>query len=135
MTQRLFLTLSYVGTDFCGFQLQANGRTVQGELESAFQRLTGVFVRVHGAGRTDSGVHAEAQVAHVDVPVKKKDMNWPRALNAVLPPDVRVLGASLVGGDMHARFDAMGKTYGYCLWLNRDFVPPRLAPFVWQWTA
>ncbi len=129
--QRLFLTLSYVGTNFCGFQLQENGRTVQGELEAALARLTGVFVRVHGAGRTDSGVHAEGQVAHADVPWEKRGLNWRHALNAVLPPDVAVRDVCLVEPGRHARFDAVAKSYAYRLWLERDFMPPALRPFVW----
>ncbi len=130
-TQRLLFTLSYVGTDFCGFQLQENGRTVQGELEAAFARLAGVFVRVHGAGRTDSGVHAEGQVAHADIPWARRGLNWRRALNAVLPPDVAVRDVRLVESDWHARFDAVAKSYAYRLWLDREFVPPALKPFVW----
>lgn len=131
--QRLKLTVSYVGTNLCGFQLQAEDRTVQGELEAAFARLTGQTVRVHGAGRTDAGVHALAQVAHVDVPAARATgINWRRALNAVLPDDISVSSVLESGPDFHARFSAVGKTYAYRLWCEREYVPPALRPFVWD---
>ncbi len=133
---RLALTVSYVGTHLAGWQIQAcigrsRPRTVQGELERIAERIVGAPVRVHGAGRTDSGVHAEAQVAHMDVPDHKADLDWQRAFNAGLPDDIAVVAVARVPDDFHARFNARGKTYTYRLWPTRRWVPPRLAPFVW----
>ena len=133
---RLALTVSYVGTHLAGWQIQARNdrprpRTVQGELERIAERIVGAPVRLHGAGRTDSGVHAEAQVAHMDVPEHKADMDWQRAFNAGLPDDIAVAAVARVPDDFHARFSARGKTYTYRLWPTRRWVPPRLGPFVW----
>ncbi len=133
---RLKLTVAYVGTAFAGWQIQAKAparpRTVQEELEKAVAALTGGHVRVHGAGRTDSGVHAEAQVAHLDLPTPSRPVDWLRAFNALLPQDLSVLAVEKVTEDFHARFSATGKHYAYALWLARCAVPPRLRPFVWE---
>jgi len=133
---RLALTVSYVGTRLAGWQIQARTdrpqpRTVQGELERIAERIVGAPVRLHGAGRTDSGVHAEAQVAHMDVPDHRADLDWQRAFNAGLPDDISVAAVARVPDDFHSRFDARGKTYTYRLWPERRWVPPRLAPFAW----
>lgn len=133
---RLALTVSYVGTRLAGWQIQARTdrpqpRTVQGELERIAERIVGAPVRLHGAGRTDSGVHAEAQVAHMDVPDHRADLDWQRAFNAGLPDDIAVAAVVRVPDDFHARFDARGKTYTYRLWPERRWTPPRLAPFAW----
>ncbi len=133
---RLALTVSYVGTRLAGWQIQARTdrpqpRTVQGELERIAERIVGAPVRLHGAGRTDSGVHAEAQVAHMDVPDHRADLDWQRAFNAGLPDDISVAAVDRVPEDFHARFDARGKTYTYRLWPERRWTPPRLAPFAW----
>jgi tRNA pseudouridine38-40 synthase len=87
-------------------------------------------VRVFGAGRTDAGVHAEAQVAHCDVPALNS-IDWRAALNVNLPPDIRILDAQPSADSFHACFDARKKTYRYDLWLSRQVTPPRLHPFVW----
>lgn len=131
--RRLKLTLAYTGTAYAGWQIQAAGQkkgTIQELLEAALSRITGAPVRVHGAGRTDSGVHAEGQVAHADVP--EKDVDWLRALNAMLPVDIRVMDARFVPQDFHARYSATGKLYAYTLFLGHGPVPPRLEPYVWQ---
>jgi tRNA pseudouridine38-40 synthase len=133
---RLKLIVAYVGTDFAGWQIQESStlprpRTVQGELEKAVARVSGVQVRVHGAGRTDSGVHADAQVAHLDVPASPRPVNWLRAFERFLPPDLSVMQVEEAPESFHARFDATGKEYAYALWLSRPAVPPRLKPFVW----
>lgn len=130
---RLRLTLAYVGTEYAGWQIQAKSQarpTVQLQLEQALSTLAGVPVRVHGAGRTDAGVHAEGQVAHADVPVKE-GFDWRRALNALLPRDIRVLEAAMVSSEFHARYSASGKLYAYTLHSGVDPVSPRLAPYVW----
>jgi tRNA pseudouridine38-40 synthase len=134
---RLRLTLAYVGTRYAGWQLQARGDgagtpTVQAALETAFARVLGRRFPVSAAGRTDAGVHAEGQVCHVDVPENKEHIDWQRALNVNLPPDIRVLSARGTGPDFHARKNATGKRYIYSLWMHRDRALPRLDPFVWS---
>ncbi|SKA83236.1 tRNA pseudouridine38-40 synthase [Paucidesulfovibrio gracilis DSM 16080] len=131
---RICLTLAYDGTDYAGWQVQPGQRTVQGVLERALRPLIGVGedVRVHASGRTDSGVHALGQVAHVDVPTSRRDLPWQKALNATLPPDVRVVAAREVPATFHARFSAISKTYAYTLWLDPDYVLPQRRRHVWH---
>lgn len=129
---RLKLQVAYIGTGFHGWQLQDGVRTVQGCLETALERLAGRSVRVHGAGRTDAGVHALGQVAHVDVPATRRDLPWQRAMNALLPPDVTIARLEQVSETFHARFDAIQKTYSYTLWHETRWLLPQHAPYVWQ---
>jgi tRNA pseudouridine38-40 synthase len=111
---RYKLTLEYDGTPFCGWQYQDNGPSVQGALEAAVKAMTGDNVRVHGAGRTDAGVHALAQVAHIDL---LKDYRADRvrdALNAHLRPHpIGVLSAEVVPDTFEARFSAIRRHYLY----------------------
>lgn len=132
---RLKLFLAYKGTRFQGWQVQAQtgdrpARTVQGCLEEALARITGLSLRIHGSGRTDSGVHALAQVAHVDLP-QNLDMDWRRALNSQLPNDLSVIRAEFTAPDFHSRYDAKSKIYSYSLWLSRAFVAPQRLHYVW----
>ncbi len=116
MTARtLKLTVSYDGTGLVGWQRQAEGQSVQALLEEALARLEGSPVTVHGAGRTDAGVHALGQVASVDVTFDLSTDVIRRALNAVLPHDVRVLEVSQAEPGFHARFGARSKTYRYLM--------------------
>lgn len=129
---RIRLELAYLGTFFEGWQVQApreggeRPRTVQGELEIS---LNGIFqrkIRVHGAGRTDSGVHAQEQVAHFDVPEGAPllpSKNLLRALNTKLPWDARVLAVSEASPDFHARYWATGKIYVYRLRRGEFLLP------------
>jgi len=121
---RLRLELAYLGRFFEGWQVQAPhadgtaARTVQGVLEDALKGVYQAEIRVHGAGRTDSGVHAEAQVAHVDLPPSAPSIPFEglrRGLNAKLAEDVRVLVVSEANSDFHARHSAIGKVYVYRL--------------------
>lgn len=136
---RLKITVAYVGTAYCGWQIQVNAYrrpqpTIQEELERIVERVLGEPVRVYGSGRTDSGVHADGQVAHFDIPAEKADkvdMDWQRTFNAMLPEDIAVLCVERVADDFHARISATGKVYTYSLWLSRRYIPPRLNPFVW----
>jgi len=130
--QRIKLTIAYDGTGFCGWQLQPKLRTVQGELEKAIMRVTGSPVRVHGAGRTDSGVHALGQVAHFDVDSRFVPVRWQRALNSLTPDDVTVLDAELVHSDFHSRYTRSRKTYIYNLWVENSFFLPWRRHFVWK---
>lgn len=114
MSTRMKLTVAYLGGPFAGWQRQPADRTVQGELEAAIQRVTGgLEVAVVGAGRTDAGVHARAQVAHVDLPVAIPPGGLVRALNGTLPAEIRVRCAVPAPPGFHARRSARGKHYSY----------------------
>jgi tRNA pseudouridine38-40 synthase len=107
------LTIEFDGTHFSGWQRQKKGRTVQEELESALSTFYREEIKVSGQGRTDSGVHAEGQVAHADLP---GDMDPPRLLSALrglLPGDMAVIDAVIEADDFHARFDAQSRLYRY----------------------
>jgi len=109
----LKLTLAYDGTRLVGWQRQAEGESVQGLLEDALARFEGASVNVHGAGRTDAGVHALGQVASAVVGFNHDVTTLQRALNAHLPPDIRVLSVADADPEFHARFSSRGKTYQY----------------------
>ena len=113
---RYLLTIQYLGTRYGGWQLQANAVTVQGVLEEALAKIFAQEVRLHGAGRTDAGVHAAAQRAHADVPFEIPPRGLILGLNQLLPPDVRVLHVEPVSEEVHARFSAKAKTYEYRIW-------------------
>lgn len=129
------LVLEYDGTDFKGSQLQANGRTVQGELEKALASLTGLGVGercvVSMAGRTDSGVHASGQVANFFTASRLPVETFRRGLNALLPFDVAVLTSEEVSSDFHARFSAKERTYRYTV-LNRPVRSPLARRYAYQ---
>ncbi|MEF2145688.1 MAG: tRNA pseudouridine(38-40) synthase TruA [Desulfovibrionaceae bacterium] len=132
---RVKLTLAYHGAGFVGWQYQENGLSVQETVERALAPLLGAEgagVRVHGSGRTDSGVHAVGQVAHFDAPETRRGFPWQRALNSRLPRTVCVVEAEEVADDFHARFDVLRKTYAYTLWLERRYVHPQRREFVWD---
>jgi tRNA pseudouridine38-40 synthase len=120
--RRLAITLEYDGTDFLGWQVQAEGRTVQGAVEEAVRRTTRENIRVTGASRTDAGVHAEGQVAHFDTASGLSAERIVPALNHYLPGDVSVLQCREVGGGFHAQFSAISKLYRYRILLSG---PPR----------
>ena len=124
-TRRLKLTLAYDGRPWQGWQSLSNGQGVQDQVERAFLISTGQAVRVHGSGRTDAGVHALAQIAHVDVSaaLKMPHDSWVHALNAALPPSIRVIACEDVAPGFHARFHATGKTYRYRIWRPRILDP------------
>lgn len=132
-TVRLKLVLAYQGTDFAGWQLQPEGfgRSVQGCVEEALARLAGTFVRLQGASRTDSGVHALAQTAHVDVPASRVHLPWRRAMNAILPPDVTIISVERAPEGFHARACPAIKTYTYTFWHENGFLLPQRRAFVW----
>jgi tRNA pseudouridine38-40 synthase len=111
------LVLEYDGTDFAGWQAQAAGtRTVQGVLEQAIERVTGIAAPVMGAGRTDAGVHAEGQVASVRVETRLDPATLGRALNALLPSDLAVRSVAEAEPGFHALRDARRKLYLYRVW-------------------
>jgi tRNA pseudouridine38-40 synthase len=117
MSRRLKLIVAYDGRGFAGWQSQSHRNTIQDHIERAFKRIGGKPVRVHGAGRTDAGVHALAQCAHVDLPDDRfSAKRWTQALNALLPSAIRVLRGRYVSKDFHARLSAKGKLYRYRIW-------------------
>jgi len=125
MERRLKLIIAYDGRGFAGWQSQSHRNTIQDHIERAFERIGGKAVRVHGAGRTDAGVHALAQCAHVDVTDGDfTAARWTEALNALLPPAIRVLRCRYISRDFHARLSAKGKLYRYRIWSS-----PVLTPF------
>jgi tRNA pseudouridine38-40 synthase len=109
------LLLQYDGTDFHGWQIQDELRTVQGELSRVLSLLDDREVIVQGSGRTDAGVHAEGQVANVHVRREMSPQKLRNAINGNLAPDVRVLLVTFAPEDFHARYSAVSKTYGYRL--------------------
>jgi len=127
MSRRLKLIIAYDGAPFAGWQSQSHRNTVQDHFERAFERVAGGAVRVHGAGRTDAGVHALAQCAHADVLKFLPADRWIKALNALLPSATRVLRCRYVSQDFHARFSTKGKIYRYRIW-----TAPILPPFEYR---
>lgn len=123
------LTIAYDGTDFHGWQIQANKPTIQGELVNVLQRLTQEKIYLHGAGRTDAGVHALGQVASFQTRSALSAQEFQRALNALLPPTIRIVASEEVGPDFHARWSAICKTYRYRLYRGK-VVPPTLWRYV-----
>jgi len=116
------LDLEYDGRSFAGWQLQPGQRTIQGELEAAVERLVGHPSRVHGAGRTDAGVHARQQVAVFDTTADRSERAVRDGLNAHLPPEIAVVAAARVDAQFHPRHAPHRKTYRYT-WLVRPSRP------------
>ena len=113
---RLLLTLQYLGTRYAGWQAQANAIAIQTVVEEVLAKLYNEPVRIEGAGRTDSGVHALAQRAHFDAPFPIPPRGLLMGMNDLLPHDIRVTRAEEVADGFHCRFDAKSKTYAYRIW-------------------
>jgi tRNA pseudouridine38-40 synthase len=122
------LLLQYDGTDFHGWQIQEGHRTVQGELTRALSLIDGRAVNVHGSGRTDAGVHAEGQVASVEIERDITPDKLRAAINGNIGRDVRVLSVEKARDDFHARYSAIEKTYVY-----RIVNGPVISPFWWRY--
>jgi tRNA pseudouridine38-40 synthase len=122
------LTIAYDGTDFHGWQIQTNKPTVQGEIVNVLRRITQENVQLHAAGRTDAGVHALGQVGSFRTQSALSAGEFQRALNALLPPTIRIVAAEEVGPDFNARWSARGKIYRYRIYRGR-VVPP----MVWRY--
>ena len=118
--RRIKLLLEYEGTRYSGWQLQPNQVSIQGVLEEKLYKITKKKTRVIGSGRTDSGVHAEGQVAHFETASTMKPREILKALNSLLPPDIVVKKVEEAQPDFHAQFSASRKTYRYTI-LNRDY--------------
>jgi tRNA pseudouridine38-40 synthase len=126
------LTIEYDGARFVGWQRQAIGESVQGVLERAIGQMTGEAVTVHGAGRTDAGVHALAMEAHVDIAKPLTEHRLREGLNALVRPEpVSVLAVAPVADDWHARFSCIRRRYLYRI-LNRRAPPALLRGKVWH---
>ena len=121
--QRFRLTIAYDGTAYAGWQVQPGDVTVQGTIEAELQELVKADVKLHGSGRTDQGVHAHGQVAHVDLQTRMDASALLRALNSRLPADIRVLNVRTVKPDFHARRSDVAKEYRYFVW-NGPILPP-----------
>ncbi len=130
--QRVALVIQYLGSQFHGWQRQARHRTVQAEIEDAIAQVLGQRVPIHGAGRTDAGVHAAAQVAHFDASGPIPASKWAAVLNSRLPDDVSIRASAAVADDWHAQFSALWRRYRYTLYTAAR---PNLfvAPFCWHY--
>ncbi|MDO4544054.1 MAG: tRNA pseudouridine(38-40) synthase TruA [Clostridia bacterium] len=116
--RRIRCIIQYDGTNYVGWQVQPNGVSVQEKIEAALFKVVKEKVRIHGSGRTDSGVHARAQVAHFDTEAKMPADKLAIALNGFLPPDIRILYSEQAPDDFHARFSAKKKQYRYTIQLG-----------------
>lgn len=130
--QRVALVIQYIGTRFHGWQRQLKERTVQGDIEAAIASVVGTSVTLHGAGRTDTGVHAAAQVAHFNAPKMIPAFRWASILNHRLPDDILIRAAAQVPDDWHAQFSARWRRYRYTLYTE---AMPNLfvRPFSWHY--
>ncbi|WP_017303368.1 tRNA pseudouridine(38-40) synthase TruA [Spirulina subsalsa] len=131
-TSRVALVIQYIGTHFQGWQRQPNQRTVQAEIEEAIAQVVGQKVTLHGAGRTDTGVHAAAQVAHFNVTSPIPAEKWATILNSYLPNDLLIRASASVPARWHARFSALWRRYRYTFYTARR---PNLfvRPFCWHY--
>ena len=112
---RLRLLIEYDGSDYCGWQIQNGHKTVQGAIENALQLIIGKTIRIIGAGRTDSGVHARGQVAHFDLDRPVDIIVLQRSLNGILKRDIRIRALEPVESDFHARYSAKLRQYHYLI--------------------
>lgn len=129
--RNLKLVVEYDGTNLAGWQRQDGQDTVQGWLEKAFHSMTKQAVVIRGAGRTDAGVHAEAQVANVELASRIPAIGFLRGLNTFLPREIAVLEVADVPATFNARFSARGKIYRYQVW-NHPVRSPRFARYAWH---
>jgi tRNA pseudouridine38-40 synthase len=129
--RNLKVTICYEGSDFAGWQVQPNQRTIQCEIERALLEIEGKLVRIHGSGRTDAGVHALGQVASFTSENRIPLKNLRKALNCLLPPAIRILEIVEVGPEFHARHSAVAKTYEY-RWRRDEVCPPFERRCVWH---
>jgi tRNA pseudouridine38-40 synthase len=130
--ERVALVIQYSGTHLYGWQKQPHGRTVQAEIERAIAKVLDRSVQIYGAGRTDSGVHAAAQVAHFDNPSVIPASSWAAVLNMRLPDDILIRASAPVADDWHARFSAAYRRYRYTIYTARQ---PNLfvRPYSWHY--
>ena len=115
---RIKITLEYDGTNYYGYQHQEGKITIQDTFEEALSVIAKGHIKTVASGRTDGHVHAKGQVLHFDTSIKMKENNWMRALNSLLPLDIRVKQVEFVSDDFHARFSAIKKEYRYYIKLG-----------------
>ena len=126
---RFKLTVEYAGTRYSGWQIQKNARTVQGDIDKAVRTVTGRNdFELHGSGRTDAGVHALGQVAHLDVSTSLPPETLRQRINDKLPADINLLEARIVPHRFHARHDAVARAYLYQIARRRTAFAK---PYVW----
>ncbi|MCS4485967.1 tRNA pseudouridine(38-40) synthase TruA [Staphylococcus americanisciuri] len=113
---RVLVKISYHGGQFLGFQIQNQGRTVQGYFEKILKRMHKRSVRIHPSSRTDRGVHAKAQYFHFDTDLNIEPTQWQYAMNRSLPDDIYVHDVQFIDEDFHCRYDCVGKTYRYSVY-------------------
>ena len=133
-TRKFRLVIAYDGAPFAGWQVQKTGVGVQEKIEDALKKLFPGAGRVHSSSRTDTGVHALGMVVHFEIPAEQFKMRPAKlalAINAFLPPEVRVMKAAPVPEKFHARFDATGKEYRYQVW-NAPAMNPLLRHMAWH---
>ncbi|MEN1762130.1 tRNA pseudouridine(38-40) synthase TruA [Anoxynatronum sibiricum] len=116
--QTIQMIIEYDGTDYCGWQIQPNGISIQEKLTAALTALTGEKITVHGSGRTDAGVHARGQCASFKTKSRIPANRFAPALNTHLPPDICVLETREASPDFHARYSALGKAYSYHFYVH-----------------
>ncbi len=129
MVKNIKLEIEYEGTNFLGWQVQKQGRTVQGELQKALEKLLKQKINLIGAGRTDAGVHALGQIANFKTKSKLETERILRALNNLLPKEIVVKKAEEVNSDFNARFKAKSRVYRYRIYLGKSAL---LRKSVWQ---
>ncbi len=117
------LTLAYDGSEFHGWQMQPGVPTIQGALADVARKITQENTQIHGASRTDTGVHALGQVANFRTQSPLSAAEFQRAFNALLPPSIRIVAAEEVGPDFHARWQSLAKTYHYRIFRGRVVLP------------
>ena len=119
------LLIAFDGTDYCGWQRQKNGLSIQEEIERALSLICAAEIVLHGAGRTDAGVHAQGMTAHFKTSSRVRCEALEKGLNSLLPGAIRILEASEQPVDFHARFSALAKTYHYTVYTGRIMPPER----------
>lgn len=122
------IVVQYDGTEYKGWQFQPNQKTIQGEIERVLRIISCENVKVIGAGRTDSGVHAKGQVASFKMGLKIAPLSLLRAMNSLFPKDIRVIDVEEVEDEFNARYHAKTKTYVY-----RIYTGMVVSPFIWRW--
>ncbi|MEB3215456.1 MAG: tRNA pseudouridine(38-40) synthase TruA [Nostocales cyanobacterium 94392] len=131
-TQRIALVIQYQGTHFHGWQKQPKYSSIQEEIEKAISTVVGHDVTLYGAGRTDSGVHAAAQVAHFNIASKIPPSKWSSILNSYLPQDILIRASAGVSDNWHARFSAAYRRYRYTIY-NEKLPNLFVKPFSWHY--
>jgi tRNA pseudouridine38-40 synthase len=126
LSRNIRLDIAFDGTHYDGWQVQNDRPTIQGALRDAIRKVTGERVKLHGSGRTDAGVHARRMIANFHTRSRVPAPAFARALNRLLPPEIRVLASRRAGRDFHARLSARSKTYRYRIYRGQ-VMPPHLA--------